>query len=110
VLAVTAQGETVAGKNGLYASAVKDINAKTIAVKLVNTSDEPQAVTLQLSGSQKISQAGTLTVLKGNPDEVNNLEHPTQIHPEDQPLKWKGKDVKTTLPPRSFSVLTISTR
>ncbi|AYB35029.1 alpha-L-arabinofuranosidase C-terminal domain-containing protein [Chryseolinea soli] len=109
VLPVTAQGETVAGKNGLYASAATDVNAKTILVKLVNAGDEPQTVTLQLSGVRKISQAGTLTVLKGNPDEVNNLEHPTQIHPEEQPLKWKGKDVKTVLPPRSFSVLKIPT-
>ena len=109
VLPVTAQGETVAGKNGLYASAVTDVNAKTILVKLVNAGDESQTVTLQLSGARKIAQAGTLTVLKGNPDEVNNLEHPTQIHPEEQPLKWKGKDVKTVLPPRSFSVLKIPT-
>src|SRR6185436_9997945 len=36
VLPVTAQGETVAGKNGLYASAVTDANAKIILVKLVN--------------------------------------------------------------------------
>jgi alpha-N-arabinofuranosidase len=109
VLPVTAQGETVAGKNGLYASAVTDANAKTILVKLVNAGDEPQTVTLQLSSTRKISQTGTITVLKGNPDEVNNLEHPTQIHPEEQPLKWKGKDVKTVLPPRSFSVVKIPT-
>ncbi|HEY5748132.1 MAG TPA: alpha-L-arabinofuranosidase C-terminal domain-containing protein [Chryseolinea sp.] len=109
VLPVTAQGETVAGKNGLYASAVTDVNAKTILVKLVNAGDAPQTVTLQLSGARKISQTGTLTVLKGNPEEVNNIEHPTQIHPEEQPLKWKGKDVKTVLPPRSFSVLKIPT-
>ncbi|SHH15753.1 alpha-N-arabinofuranosidase [Chryseolinea serpens] len=109
VLPVTAQGETVAGKNGLYASAVTDANAKTILVKLVNAGDEPQTITLQLSSARKISQAGTITVLKGNPDEVNNLEHPTQIHPEEQPLKWKGKDVKTVLPPRSFSVVKIPT-
>ncbi len=109
VLPVTAQGETVAGKNGLYASAVTDANAKTILVKLVNAGDEPQTVTLQLSSARKISQPGTITVLKGNPDEVNNLEHPTQIHPEEQPLKWKGKDVKTVLPPRSFSVVKIPT-
>jgi alpha-N-arabinofuranosidase len=109
VLPVTAQGETVSGKNGLYASAVTDVNAKTILVKLVNAGDEPQTITLQVSSARKIAQAGTLTILKGNPDEVNNLEHPTQIHPEEQPLKWKGKDVKTVLPPRSFSVVKIPT-
>jgi len=108
-LPVTAQGETVAGKNGLYASAVTDANAKTILIKLVNAGDEPQTVTLQLSTARKISQTGTVTVLKGNPDEVNTIEHPTQIHPEEQPLKWKGKDVKTVLPPRSVSVVKIPT-
>jgi len=108
VLPITAQGNTVAGQQNLYASAVSDVRAKAIITKLVNAGDAAQTITVQLLGNRKVSNTGTLTTVKADLNAVNSIAQPQQVRPEEQPLKWKGKEVKLVLPPHSFSVLKIA--
>ncbi|HTE32664.1 MAG TPA: alpha-L-arabinofuranosidase C-terminal domain-containing protein [Chryseolinea sp.] len=110
VLRLTMQDKAVSGADGIYASAVSDETSGSVIVKIVNSGENAQDVTIQLSGKKKNQGTGTLIVLKGSDSDVNSLEHPTFIHPEQQAIKWKGNDVKAVLAPKSFSVLTIPMR
>ena len=108
VLSILAGNETVAGKNGLYASAVVDNNTKEVIVKVVNTSDKEQTVDIQIPGVKKASAAGTITVLKStNLEAVNTLDNPFNIKPAEQAVNLKGKALKSTLPPASVTLIKV---
>ena len=109
-LSILSGTEKLNGKNGLYASAVWDKNAKEIIVKVVNASDKAQTTDIQLSTGKKISSNGSMLILKSeNLDGVNSLDNPTQISPQEQPIKLKGKNATIALPAHSMSVVKIKT-
>ena len=107
-LSILSGTEKLNGKNGLYASAVWDKNTKEIIVKVVNASDKAQTTDIQLSTGKKVSSNGGLLILKSeNLDGVNSLDNPTQISPQEQPFKLKGKNATIALPAHSMSVVKI---
>jgi len=109
-LSILSGTEKMNGKNGLYASAVWDKNTKEIIVKVVNASDKAQTTDIQLSTGKKVSSNGGLLILKSeNLDGVNSLDNPTQISPQEQPIKLKGKNATISLPAHSMSVVKIKT-
>jgi len=110
VLPITSMGKTVAGDLGVYASAVYDENAKAILIKMVNANRGAVDLITELTGYRKTAQEGTLTVMKGNDNDVNSIQYPMRIKPEEITLTWKGKNVALTLAPRSFTVLKIPVR
>jgi alpha-L-arabinofuranosidase len=109
-LSILSGTEKLNGKNGLYASAVWDKNTKEIIVKVVNASDKAQTTDVQLSTGKKILSNGSMLILKSeNLDGVNSLDNPTQISPQEQPIKLKGKNATIALPAHSLSVVKIKT-
>ena len=109
-LSILSGTEKLNGKNGLYASAVWDKDTKEIIVKVVNASDKAQTADIQLSTGKKTSSNGSLLLLKSeNLDGVNSLDNPTQISPQEQPIKLKGKNATIALPAHSMSVVKIKT-
>ena len=109
-LSILSGTEKLNGKNGLFASAVWDKNTKEIIVKVVNASDKAQTTDIQLSTGKKISSNGSMLILKSeNLDGVNSLDNPTQISPQEQPIKLKGKNATIALPAHSMSVVKIKT-
>jgi alpha-L-arabinofuranosidase len=109
-LSILSGTEKLNGKNGLYASAVWDKNTKEIILKVVNASDKEQTTDVQLITGKKISSNGGMLILKSeNPDGVNSLDNPTQISPQEQPIKLKGKKATIALPAHSMSVVKIKT-
>ena len=109
-LSILSGSEKLNGKNGLYATAVWDKNTKEIIVKVVNASDKAQTTDIQLSTGKKILSNGSMLILKSeNLDGVNSLDNPTQISPQEQPIKLKGKNATIDLPAHSLSVVKIKT-
>ena len=107
-LSILSGTEKLNGKNGLYASAVWDKNTKEIILKVVNASDKEQTTDVQLTTGKKISSNGGMLILKSeNLDGVNSLDNPTQISPQEQPIKLKGKKATIALPAHSMSVVKI---
>jgi alpha-L-arabinofuranosidase len=107
-LSILSGTEKLNGKNGLYASAVWDKNTKEVIVKIVNASDKDQTTDVQLSTGKKISSNGSMLMLKSeNLDGVNSLDNPTQISPQQQTIKLKGKSATIALPAHSMSVVKI---
>ena len=93
----------------LFASATRDAKTGTLYVKLVNALPTPQAVTFDLQGA-RISPDETMTVLSGEPKEINSLAEPAKIAPVTSAVGGLGTSFQRTLAPRSVTVLKLSTR
>ena len=114
VLPLTMNGKSVAGQegqDGLFASAVVDKKKGEIIVKVANTSDKAQDVTLNLNGL-KCSRSATATTLQSdNMDAENTLDNPNLIRPVETTATCVSKKNMTVLndklPAKSFRMYKI---
>ena len=84
VLALTMNNKPVAGQDsqdGLFASSVFDKTTGEVIVKVVNTSKQPQAITINLLGLQGAPTATTITLSHDGMDDENSLDNPEKIIP-----------------------------
>jgi len=108
VLPVLAEDAVIEGKNGLYASAVRDDKDGSYVLKLVNSTAEDRAIEVVLEGAPKTGAMASLTILRGDqPDAVNSFDSPKWVSPVEKTAALKGKKLTTTLTPMSFTVLRI---
>jgi len=109
VLNLTMEGRNVTGadgQNGLFASAVKD--GGRVYVKVANTSEKEQSVSLNFTGLKKKDpglKAVSRIVLKSDDlYEDNTLDEPCAIVPVEAPFSGEGKTVEATVPALSFTI------
>ena len=107
---LTADGSIVAGQNDLYASAVKDSNSRELFVKLVNTSDRAQPLSIDLKKQKVASKATVLTLSAQTLFEVNSFENPKKISPQESTIEVNRDHVKTEIAPYTFLILKIGLR
>ena len=84
VLSLTMQKQPVAGQpgqDGLFASSVFDGTTGEVIVKVVNTSDATQVISLNLLGVKTATEAQTITLHSDNMDGENTLDRPDLIIP-----------------------------
>lgn len=107
VLSLTENGNVVEGNNGLYASAVVDKAKKQYIVKVGNSLDTPQTVSINLKGIKKATSAKQ-TLLKANTlSDENTLQNPDKVVPVTSNVTLNGSNVTVTLPAKSFSVIVV---
>ena len=86
VLSLLMDGKPVAGQDGqdgLFASSVWDATTGDIIIKVVNTSRQPQPVTINLKGLRGERTAQTLTLQhNGSMTDDNTLDQPERITPQ----------------------------
>lgn len=114
VLPLTMNGKSVAGQegqDGLFASAVVDKKKGEIIVKVANTSDKAQDVTLNLNGLKGSRSATATTLQSDNMDAENTLDNPNRIRPVETTATCVSKKNKTVLndklPAKSFRMYKI---
>ena len=114
VLALTMNKKPVAGQDGqdgLFASSVFDQATGQIIVKVVNTSKQPQAISLNLQGLQGARTAETITLCHDGMDDENCLDNPEKITPKTGSLKCEAGKKNTVLndelQPMSFRIYKI---
>lgn len=114
VLPLTMNGKSVAGQegqDGLFASAVVDKKKGEIIVKVANTSDKVQDVTLNLNGLKGSRSATATTLQSDNMDAENTLDTPNLIRPVETTATCESKKNKTVLndklPAKSFRMYKI---
>lgn len=114
VLPLTMNGKSVAGQegqDGLFASAVVDKKKGEIIVKVANTSDKAQDVTLNLNGLKGSHSATATTLQSDNMDAENTLDNPNQIRPVETTATCVSKKNMTVLndklPAKSFRMYKI---
>ena len=111
VLSLTMNGKPVAGnddQDGLFASAVFDKPAKTVIVKIANTGDKPQDVTLNLGGMKGTYAATLTTYTADNMDGENTLDNPTKYVPTTAELTVSAPSFTATIGPKTFVMYKIS--
>lgn len=114
VLPLTMNGKSVAGQegqDGLFASAVVDKKKGEIIVKVANTSDKAQDVTLNLNGLKGSRSATATTLQSDNMDAENTLDNPNLIRPVETTATCISKKNLTVLndklPAKSFRMYKI---
>lgn len=111
VLPLTMDGKPVAGQegqNGLFASAVTDKNEGTTIIKVANTSDQSQAISINIKGLKSASSVRTLTLSSPDMDAENTLDEPEKICPQERSatvtMEKKTATVADNLPAKAFRV------
>lgn len=100
VLSMLFENVPLTGQQGLYGSAVLDKNTKEVILKVVNSSANAQASSVELKGVGKINPTAKITVLKSESLEgVNSLGNPMAISPAEESISIKGKRLSLALPP-----------
>lgn len=107
VLPLTMNKESVTGQEGLYASAVIDINKSEVIVKVSNVSEQDKTIRIRIEGLRrgtKLQPEAEAIVLKGTPEMTNTLEHPDAIVPISSFLPVTGMLLDVTAEAGSFNV------
>ena len=114
VLSLTWNGKPVAGQegqNGLFASSVFDKNTNEVIIKVVNTSEAEQPISIQLKGMKGTYTAQTITLSHNEMDDENTLDNPEKIIPRPgtcQVDAGKGASLLLdNLPARTFRIYKI---
>ena len=114
VLSLTWNGKPVAGQegqNGLFASSVFDNNTNEVIIKVVNTSETEQPISIQLKGMKGTYTAQTITLCHNEMDDENTLDNPEKIIPRPgtcQVDAGKGASLLLdNLPARTFRIYKI---
>jgi alpha-N-arabinofuranosidase len=95
----------------LFYSATRDSASGRITVKVVNSADTAQPVTIDISGVKSIAAKGTATVLKAaNRSETNSLKEPQHVVPETGTAKNLGTSFTRSYPPCSITVLELDAK
>ena len=94
------------GDDALAVSTTLDRAAGELIVKLVNTSDNPRTVPVEIAGARKVGAKGMQILLTGAPDAVNSLEAPDNVSPKTRSLKT-AKKMNLSSPAHSVQVIRI---
>ena len=110
MLTLTMNGKPVAGnpdQDGLFASAVYDKDSNEVIVKVVNTSDKAQEVTLNLKGMKGTHDAKLIVFHSDDLTAENTLEEPTKIVPQLTEITVTAPTQTVSVPARTFYICKI---
>lgn len=104
VLSLTEDGKPLTGQDGLYASAVYDKVTKQYIVKIVNTGDNAQQISLNFKGAKKLSEGIVTTLHADDMKATNSLDNPKNVVPQQSSVQANGDNVTVTVPAKTFAV------
>ena len=111
VVPLTMAGKPVAGnadQDGLFASANFDKAEGCYYIKIVNTGDSPQPVTLNLKG-MKGDHSGSLTTFHADELEgENTLDQPHRYEPRQTTITVTAPQMDITIPAKTFAVYRVN--
>ena len=104
ILSTTEADTTVQG------SATRDSHTGELFVKLVNTGDTEQALSIHINGVGSLASKGTAITLAGNPDDTNSITQPKKIVPVTTTVANVKPDFTYTVPAHGIVVLKLKGR
>ncbi len=108
LLKITEDGEKIIGKDGLYASAVKDVNTNELIIKVVNTLEIAQKLSISTEGSNsQQGNVGVLTMAMDNLEAENSFEQPMKISPKEGSATINEGRLEVEIPAQAFSIYKI---
>ncbi|MGJ1227010.1 alpha-L-arabinofuranosidase C-terminal domain-containing protein [Sphingobacterium siyangense] len=111
IVPIKRDGEFVAGKDSLYASAVFDAAAQQLIVKVVNYNSKPMKVNLDVDSKKKpAATAEKITLANANLNLSNSIEEPLNIRPKQNTVTYKGKTIVETFEPYSLTLIKLAVK
>ena len=108
VIPVKMNGDIVAGKDSLYASASVDADTHQLIIKAVNTANRAQTVEFDLRGKSRPKQAYSLVSLSSaDKFAYNTLDIPDKISPKQSSGNITSGKITTNLAPMSVNVFRV---
>jgi alpha-L-arabinofuranosidase len=108
VIPILKNGEILAGKDSIYATAAIDKNSNEVILKIVNISVSSIAATLNLEKLVVNKQNAKAIILQSANKEIfNTLDKPAEIMPVERIIPVKNNKVQMVLNPYSLTVLRI---
>jgi len=108
VVPMTMGGETVAGQDSLYASAVMDDSGHDLVVKMVNVSGKAETQKVVVHGVRGLARDAKVEVLSsGRLTDMNSLDDPGVIRPVVGSAATRGNGMELVLAPYSFTVVRV---
>lgn len=104
VLSLTEDGKPLTGQDGLYASAVYDKVTKQYIVKIVNTGDNAQQISLNFKGAKKLGEGIVTTFHADDMKATNSLDNPKNVVPQQSSMQANGDNATVTVPAKTFAV------
>ena len=101
---------TDAAPSPFYAASSRDSKSGDIILKVVNFSDAPAAMTINLPGAQGLGDTATAQVLTGLPGDQNSIENPTKVAPQTVTLTGVAPKFDHTFPAYSVTVVRFKAR
>lgn len=95
------------GQNGLFASAVWDKDENAYIVKVINTSDKEQPITLKFDGMAKattLTNGKCITFSSTDLHKDNTVEDQNAIVPQESNISIEGKELATKIAPYTFAI------
>lgn len=95
------------GQNGLFASAVVDKVKSEYIIKVINTSDTAQPVSINIEGAGKkfnLSNGEMITYSTTELNSDNTLENPSLILPKTEKISKEGKSFEADIAPKTFVI------
>lgn len=94
------------GQDGLFASAVWDNDTKEYIVKVINTSDKAQPVTLDFKGlkKSKLTNGKCITFHSDNLDADNTVDNPNVVLPKESKVSIEGTVFNTEIGAKTFAI------
>src|SRR3954451_8011804 len=103
VLPISRDGKPVEGQNGLFASAATVGGGHGFLVKLVNATDGPMPVRIEVPGAGDAT--GEPVFIAADPLAENSLAAPDRVKPIQEPVTMNAGVIERTLPAHSVTVL-----
>ena len=95
------------GQDGLFASAVWDNDTKEYIVKVINTSDKAQDITLNFAGlkkKNKLTNGKCITFHSDNLDADNTVDNPNVVLPKESTVAIEGNVFNAKIGARTFAI------
>ncbi|RYD81029.1 MAG: alpha-L-arabinofuranosidase [Sphingobacteriales bacterium] len=108
VVSILKDGETIIGKDSLYANAVEDKDNNQLIIKLVNVSATPMNYDLILTGSKQLGRRAKIYTLQSDVlSTINSLQNPDNITPKESSIDIKNNKATIKMPRYSFMVVVV---
>ncbi len=104
LLKITENGEKIIGKGGLYATAAKDANTSELIIKVVNTSEVGQNLSIIMEGGTTQESVEVLTMGMDDLEAENSFKDPFKISPKKGTASVEGNMLKASIPAQAFNI------
>ena len=110
LIRITEEGVPLTGQHELYASAVTDTRTKELILKLVNTADDTQEVSVAIDGIRLNSKGEAEVLTSASLNDENSFDAPKAVSPKTEDIKLSGGTLKMSLAKNSLTVVRLKTK